>query len=1069
MLRLGLDIGTNSIGWALLTLDDHGASNGVKAAGVRIFSDGRDPKSGASLAEDRRIARSMRRRRDRYLRRRDVFLQELIKAGLMPTEAPARKALEQLDPYELRAKALSEALPLHQLGRALFHINQRRGFQSNRKADRKSKDAEAGKVSAGIIRLIKAMEEANVPTLGAFLHWRRQQPQSDGRTLWVRTRLHDAVDEEAKGSSYDFYPRRQMLKDEFEQIWQKQQLFHTEALNDTLRQRLYEIMFWQRPLKAPKIGRCTFFEEERLPKTHPLFQQRRLYEEVNALKIVRTGGTARDLTLEERDKLILKLKSSKAVSFASLAKLIKLDETERFNKESDNRKDLKGDEIFAELSHKSRFGKQWAHFDADTQWHIIERLLEEENPDALHAWLTTQFKLDDAAAQAVANARLPEGHGRIGLTATRKILEVLQADVITYDKAVESAALGHHSDFRTGEVLDNLPYYGEILERHITPGTNNPDDPDDVRFGRITNPTVHIGIGQLRRITNQIIRVYGKPAQIVVELARDLKLSEKQKNEINKKNRENTEAARKRSAKLAELNQADTGANRALLKLWEELNLNNPLDRRCPYCGEQISVEQLFSDATDIDHILPYSKTLDDSPANKVIAHAHCNRAKRNRAPYDAFGYTERWPKIAELANRLPKNKRWRFAPDAMAVFEAQGGFLARQLKETQYLSKMARSYLSALYPDKGEDSSHVWVIPGQMTELLRRQWGLNSLLPDHNFVDNINQEKNRLDHRHHAIDAAVVGATDVSLLQKIARRAAQREEQALGNIAGDIPLPWSRFRDDLEVHLNAMIISHKPDHGTIAFERRKVGKDQTTGCLHNDTAYGLTKDAQGNPKVVHRVPLTSLKKIEDIESVRDLVLREALRKATFGKTGKDMEAALRNFAANPPIPCFKGLRRVRILETLNVIPIRDQAGKVYKGYKGDANHCYEVWRMPDGNWRAKVITMFDAHRATSKTDDPRPHPAAKRLFRLFKDDLIAGQFPRSTARIFRVVKFAASGALVLAPHNEAGSLKARDANKDDPFNYINTSGKGLRQALARQIRIDELGRIWDPGPREHP
>jgi CRISPR-associated endonuclease Csn1 len=1068
MFRLGLDIGTNSIGWALLTLDKSGVPDGIKASGARIFSDGRDPKSGASLAEDRRIARSMRRRRDRYLRRRDVFMQELIKAGLMPADEVARKALEVLDPYELRAKALMQPLHPHHLGRALFHINQRRGFQSNRKADRKAKDDEQGKISIGVTRLIKAMEEQDAPTLGAFLHQRRQQPQADGRILSVRTRLRDEEGEDAKGNGYDFYPNRQLLKDEFEKIWVVQVAHHSELLTDATKERLHFVLFGQRPLKPVKVGRCTFSDEPRLPKAHPLFQQRRLYEEVNALEVVRTGGAARKLTLQERDKLILRLRTSKAVTFASLGKLIKLDESERFNKESDNRKDLKGDEVYAELSHKSRFGNDWAHFDDETRAKIIDRILEEEKPEILHVWLKTEFKLDDDTARAIANAHLPEGHGRLGLTVTQKILELLKAEVITYDLAVIKAMGQHHSDFRTGEIWNELPYYGEILDRQIPPGSSNPDDPDDARFGRITNPTVHIGLNQLRRIINQIIRVHGKPAEIVVELARDLKLNEKQKKEVNKTQKENTDAARKRSDKLTnELNQPDTGANRALLRIWEELNLYNPLDRRCPYCGEQISARQVFTDVTDVDHILPYSKTLDDSPANKIIAHAHCNREKRNRSPYDAFGQTAKWPKISELADRLPKNKRWRFAPDAMVKFNDENQFLARHLKDTQYLSKLARAYLSALYPDKGEDSSKVWVIPGQMTELLRRHWGLNSLLPDHNFVENTNQEKNRLDHRHHAIDAAVIAVTDRWLLQYIAREAGRREEQMLSSIVEDIAPPWKSFRDDLKKVINTIVVSHKPDHGTISPELRKLGKDKTVGRLHNDTAYGLTDetDAKGNKRVVHRVPLTSLK---DVEAVRDPLLREELRKATKGKSGKEYEAALRDFSKNPTMPCFKGVRHVRIIETLNVIPIRDGEGQAYKGYKGDANYCYEVWRLPDGSWKANVLTMFDAHQV-QPDGDSRPHPAAKRLFRLHKDDLVTAQFDSSLATIFRVVKFNTAGILYLAPHNEAGPLKARDASKDDPFKYVNTSATGLRKANARQIRIDELGRVWDPGPRIRP
>jgi len=142
--RLGLDVGTNSIGWALIDTD----AGRIIDLGSRIFSDGRDPKSGASLAVDRRDARAARRRRDRYLGRRSAFLEALIRHGLMPEAAEETRLLAAKDPYVLRARALDEPLTPHEIGRALFHLNQRRGFKSNRKAERGRKENEDGKIES---------------------------------------------------------------------------------------------------------------------------------------------------------------------------------------------------------------------------------------------------------------------------------------------------------------------------------------------------------------------------------------------------------------------------------------------------------------------------------------------------------------------------------------------------------------------------------------------------------------------------------------------------------------------------------------------------------------------------------------------------------------------------------------------------------------------------------------------------------------------------------------------------------------------------------------------------------
>jgi CRISPR-associated endonuclease Csn1 len=1057
-IRLGLDIGTNSIGWCLFNLDEHGKPVDIHDIGVRIFSDGRDPKSGASLAVDRRDARAMRRRRDRYVRRRSALLEALIDTGLMPADAQDAKALAGHDPYALRAAALDETLSPYLLGRALFHLNQRRGFKSNRKAERKAgDDKEGGKIAGGAKALDLAMGDQ---TYGQFLN---SQPVK-------RVRMR------AEGDGYDFYPERRHLEAEFDAIWAAQAAHHPVLLTDAVRDRLRRIIFFQRPLKAPKVGGCTFFNEEpRLPKAHPLFQERRLYEEVNQLEITKAGAPSRKLTLDQRDKIILKLKSAKTASFSGLSKLLKLADGESFNKASENRTGLVGDEIFASFSDKKCFGPNWAHFDAGTQWSIIETVAEEEDPVRLHDWLMANCGVSAEQAEAIGRVRLPDGHGRLGETASRTILAELKKDVVTYDKAVEAALGKSHSDFRTGEILDQLPYYGEILSREIPPGSLDPKDTEEIRWGKITNPTVHIGLGQLRRLLNAIIKVHGRPDEIVVELARELKLSEKDKAEHNKRIGANTRAAEARSKKLLESEQRDNGSNRALLKLWEDLNPNNPLDRCCPFCGHHIGQLALFTEETEIEHIIPYSRSFDDSAANKVIAHRNCNREKGNKTPWEAWGHTERWAIIAEQVSRLHKSKQWRFAPDAMERFDQEGGFIARQLTDTQYLSRMARTYLSSLYPD----TAGVYVIPGRMTAMLRRLWGLNELLPDHNYVENPHSgaPKNRLDHRHHAIDAAVVGVTTRSLLNEISKAAGRAEDQNLDKLFVDLPKPWETFREALRDSLAGVVVSHKADHG-----RKRVpakGHDTTAARLHNDTAYGLTGLASdsGLPIVVHRVPLLSLKPADITDPIRipDAALQRALWGATDGLSGKDFEVALVKFSKSNPV--FKGIRHVRVREALKVIPIHDASGRAFKAYKGDANARYDVWRMPDGKWvsswkdrdgksHSGIVSMFDAHQADQS--ELRPHPAAKRVLRLRQNDLVAVEPQGQPRKIMRVVKFSGGGQITFAEHQEAGPLKARDATSPDidPFKYFYSSAGGLQKAKARQIRIDELGHIFDPGPR---
>lgn len=1069
-MRLGLDIGTNSIGWWLYETDGAGPSArivGVTDGGVRVFSDGRDPKSKASLAVDRRAARAMRRRRDRYLRRRATLMKLLANTGLIPADPREAKSLELLDPYQLRANGLDQALPLTHFGRALFHINQRRGFKSNRKTDRG--DNESGKIKDATARLDLEMMTSNARTYGEFLHKRRQRASDPRQVPTVRTRLSVAArggPNAKEETGYDFYPDRRHLEEEFRALWEAQAVYHP-TLTDDLRNLVFEKIFYQRPLKEPKVGLCLFTAEERIAKTHPLTQRRVLFETVNQLRVTSDGRLSRPLSVEERDIIIHALDNKKPTKSATsmnmtlkaLAKLLKLHEDERFTLETGVRENIACDPVRACMSHPDRFGPNWSTLDWEAQWEVISRVRKVQSEaefNALTDWLMQTYGLNEYHAKAVGNASLPEGYGRLGLSVTKGILEHLKAEVCTYSDAVAKCGF-HHSNHRTGECLDALPYYGEVLDRHVIPGTYKEKDDEITRYGRITNPTVHIGLNQLRRLVNKIIEVYGKPDQIVVELARDLKQSEAQKKEAIKRIRDTTADAIRRSKQLEQLGQPDTGHNRMLLRLWEDLGpAIGP--RCCPYTGKTISVTMVFDGSCDVDHILPYSRTLDDGFANRTLCLKEANREKSNQTPWEAWGGTDKWDAIEAKLKYLPENKRWRFGPDAMERFEGENDFLDRALVDTQYLAKISRTYLDTLFTKGG----HVWVVPGRITEMLRRHWGLNSLLSDKER--GAAKAKNRTDHRHHAIDAAVIAATDYGLVQKISHAAGKGERagQSAELVARDTPEPWEHFRSDIASQLNKIVVSHRADHGRIDFDGRKTGRDSTAGQLHNDTAYGVIDDLT----VASRTPLMSLKP-SDIEltergkNIRDMQLQKALLVATKGKEGKEFEKALMEFASKDGP--YQGIRRVRLVEQLQKsarveIGARED-GQPLKAYKGDSNHCYELWKMPDGKIVPKVVTTFEAHSGT----EPRPHPAAKRVLRVFKKDMV-----KLTKDGFEITGFVQSmhikNGLFIAEHNEANA-DARNRDKNDPFRFLQMGTGTLVKTGLRRVLVDEIGRVRDPGP----
>ena len=320
--RLGIDLGTNSLGWAALNLERTGDSFtpvGLRASGVRIFSDGRNPKDKQSNAAKRREPRSARKNRDRYKRRRARLMRELIEFGLMPEDTAARKALEggkgvdliESDPWILRVRALEEKLTIHQLGRAIFHLHQRRGFKSNRKTDRT--DSEHGKVYDATRHTKEKLKESGARTLGELFgrpRWeavqRNQSAAKGNREPQPLARVRKSG--EGANWQYDYYPTRTLILAEFDEIWAEQQKHHSDILTQMAYDRLRDTIEWQHPLKSPPVGKCTLIPtEERAAKALPSSQRARIFQEVNALRIISPGETARALSKEQRDLITKRL------------------------------------------------------------------------------------------------------------------------------------------------------------------------------------------------------------------------------------------------------------------------------------------------------------------------------------------------------------------------------------------------------------------------------------------------------------------------------------------------------------------------------------------------------------------------------------------------------------------------------------------------------------------------------------------------------------------------------------------------------------------------------------------
>jgi CRISPR-associated endonuclease Csn1 len=1029
--RLALDIGANSIGWCCLRLDEAGQPTGILAMGVRVFPDGRNPKDGSSNAVARRQPRAMRRNRDRYLQRRRALLNALTRFELMPTDETARRAIAERDPWALRAEALTRRLAPEELGRVLFHLNQRRGFASNRKADRGNE--EKGKIAEAADRLRAELARAEAVTLGAWLAERHAKREP------VRARLVGA----GAKAAYDFYPTRDLIQAEFDTIWRAQAAWNT-ALTEEMREALRRIIFHQRPLRAVPRGKCWLEPgEDRAYRAMPTTQRFRIAQELANLRLNAPGEPARVLEPHEREVLASALRKGKDLSFDRIRSILKLPADTDFNLQSAKRDGLKGDETAHRLGGKKALGDAWHTLPLDVQDRAVEALLDADDDAALIARFAG-LGLDEAAARTASAVTLPDGTASLSEKAMRAILPHLERG-LRYDEAVQAAGYAHHSDRRTGEIMPRLPYYGEVLGERIGTGSNQPGDPDEKRFGRAPNPTVHVGLNELRRVVNALIDRFGHPHEVVVEVLRELGRSQKQRQDINKEQAENQRANERRAQELKSLGFPVNGRNLMRLRLLEEQAFD-PKNRVCPYTGTIITPRTALSDEVEEDHILPFALTFDDSTANRVLCTREANRLKRRQTPFDAFGHTPQWPEILERTKSLPKNKRWRFQPDAGQKFKDEEQFLARHLTESAWLARLARMYLEAIAPER------VVAVPGRITAMLRDALGLNS----DSVLGKGGARKDRTDHRHHAIDAVVVGLIDRSFLQRVQTAARRSEEEGRRRFA-DVGEPWPGFVAEVGAAARAIVVSHKPDHGW-------------QDALHNDTAYGPIADAKdGEPNVVVRRPIEALaeKGAEAADAVRDEKLREKLRAALAIPDKAARKAALGAIEH----PAGVAVRRVRMTERLDsTVAIADRrSGKPYKVMKRDGNHRAEVWRMPDGRLRLWVVSTFDAaqeaeaRRLGRKVPDLRPHPAAKLLMRLHKNDLVA--MGDKDGRRFLLVVNLDPGRLVFADHFEAGNIRERHRDPNDRFRYVMLSATGMEREKVRSVSVDPAGAVRDPGP----
>jgi len=1060
---LGLDLGTNSLGWAITDTD----KEEILGMGVRIFPMGvselgkgeKELSKNASRTGNRQKRRQFARKRFRKKLMIKVLAQHSMcplspmdyeqwkKEGKFP-EGPLRDWFK-MNPYELRARSVKEKVSLHELGRVFYHMIQRRGFLSNaRKGAADEGVLFSGKPKEGKTGIDETLSHLSHSTLGSYLHSIapvENEPFKDSLTR-IRNR----------------YTTRAMYIQEFEQIWSEQSKHHA-LLTAELRGSIggqknagYKkdgILFFQRPLRSQKgkIGACSLEPKKaRCPISAIPFEEFRLWQWINTVEF--NGYWLND---KQRHKAFNYLIRKEKVKFKALrSELDYADASFKSNYANDDT--ILGSRTISLLCNKKFFGERWFKFTDKEREDIWHDMLFYEDKKLLTARAIDKWKLDPEAAEKLASTNLADGYANFSRKALMNILPFLEKGCL-YDIAVALGGIknlfgkewDNLSEEQTSFILDNVPeivrsnqkggYIKELMKVLADQYGFSEADMEkklyhhsssiaadayverlpvnvqaDKEIQAIRNPVVITAMFELRKVVNELLERFGPMDRIVVEMARDLKNSKSRRQDERRRQQKQENYNNEMKGLLAHHGQRVSHDNLLLIKLWKECQ------ETCPYTGRSISVQQLFSGEVQIEHILPWSRTLNDSFMNKTLCFADENRAKGDKTPYEYYsGQSEaKWEEVKARALSLfhdspvfPDRYR-KFKQFTLKKFDED--FVSRQLNDTRYISRQSKDYLSQICKD-------VRVSPGQVTSKLRHLWGLNNLI-------GVKDSKERDDHRHHAIDALTVAATEQSAVQKL--NAWNRYDRGVHE--SDFPAPWKTFRSQAEKTVNELIVSHRCVNNDISKRMYSVKKKgvkysnlgiAARGPLHLETVFGKRKAPGSEDYGYHvRKSLDGLSKMKQIEKVVDSAIRELIYKhiaqlggfqgknkdevpkGAFFDTNEDGSLRPLLFLPNKngaPVPIIK----VRMKENFgNAEPLKDGINQYVNPRN---NHHVIIYEDEKGNLQEDVVTFWTVVERRKQGQDliQLPKDGKKIISVLQINDMFSLQCSDGQRRIYRVQK----------------------------------------------------------------
>ena len=826
-----------------------------------------------------------------------------------------------------------------------------------------------------------------------------------------------------------------------------QRVHYPDILTDEfIRMLRDEVIFMQRPLKSCKhlVSLCEFEKQEKVmrvqqddgkggrqlverkikfgpkvaPKSSPLFQLCRIYEAVNNIRLTRPDGSPRDITPEERAKIVAHLQSSASLSFAALKKLLK--EKALIADQLTSKSGLKGNSTRVALATALQPYPQYHHLldmeletrmmsvqltDEETGevterevaivtdsyvrqplyrlWHILYSI---EERDAMRRALITQLGMKEEDLDGGLLDQLyrldfvKPGYGNKSAKFICKLLPQLQQG-LGYSEAC--AAVGYrHSNSPTSE---------EITERMLL------EKIPLLQRNELRQPLVEKILNQMINLVNALKAEYGVD-EVRVELARELKMSREERECMAEGNRRREKENKAIAEKIQKCGFFPTKSRIRKYMLWEEAG------RQCLYCGRSIDEKQcLNGDDMEVEHIIPKSVLYDDSYGNKTCACRRCNKEKGNRTALEyirAKGWEDEY---MERINERLKAKKISYSKYQRLRWlkeDIPSDFLERQLRLTQYISRQAMAILQ-------QGIRRVSASEGGVTARLRSLWGYDDILHTLNLdrydsmgeTERVSREgetteklrikdwSKRKDHRHHAIDALVVASTRQGYIQRLNRVSSESEREAM---SGEIEMQkvtktdklsllerWLTQRSHLSVRavsdkVAEILISYRPGKRVVTrgrnIYRKKTADGREVTCVQRGvlvprgelmeaSLYGKIL-SQGRERIVKRYPLHTLKGEVVDPRLRELIAeynQEITSKVKAKGAPLYLDAAEKQEVRS--VRCYVDKPSVA-----KAIPIRfDECGRAITFVQSGNNHHLALYRTPKGKLVGSIVTFWDA------------------------------------------------------------------------------------------------------------